>query len=162
MIRHIELQRREAYFTRRLQGAANRCTTLDSARRLIAFAVRSVKHTPLPDGARFAQRPAVHLSLLEVVRMAEGWLSGRPLTERHHHLHVEGVKRGSMVRAAVDHLYLATRCAETAGTNPDKLAEAAGHACTAALKVRRLPLRSWPTPEALDYQERLFAEMFPG
>jgi hypothetical protein len=155
-----ELQLREVRLQEQLQRAANGCTTLECARRFIAFAVRSVKHTPLPDGATFARRIAEHLSLLEVVQMAERWLDGRPPAGRHELLHVDAVKPDSAVRSAVHHLYLATRCAETAGTNPDKLGEAAGHACTAAFKVRRPPRKNWPTPEALDYQERLFAEVF--
>jgi hypothetical protein len=144
---------------RRLQRAANRSTTPDLARRLVAFAVRCVKDTPLPGGSTFAQRLAGHLGLLEAVQTAEGWLDGRP---RHLHLHVDVVTPDSALRAAVHHLYPATRCADAGGTYPDKLGEAAGHACTAASKVRRPPGQTWPTPRALEYQERLLAEMFPG
>jgi hypothetical protein len=162
------LQLREVHLQERLQQVATRCTTPDAARRLVAFALRCVKETPLPDGTTLAPRLPKSPSLREVVQMVEGWLAGRPLADRHYHLHVDVVRvlcavtPDPAVRAAVHQLYLATRCAEAADTCPEKIGEAAGHAGIAAFKVRRPLGQTWPTPQALDYQERLFAEMFPA
>jgi hypothetical protein len=157
-----QLQVREFNLTRRLQYAAITCTTPDVTHRLIAFALRCIKDMPLPGGTTFAQRPHVdHFGLLEVVRVVEWWLGGRPLAQRHRHLHVD-VVRPDPVRSAVHHLLMATLGADTAGANPDKLGEAAGHACTAAFTVRRAVGQTWPTPRALAHQERVFAGMFAG
>ena len=40
-----------------------------------------------------------------------------------------------------------------------KIGEAAGHACTAAFKVWWPRGQPWPTPQALDFQERLLRKM---
>jgi hypothetical protein len=161
-----DLQLREVRLQERLRQTAARCTTPEAARGLVAFALRCVLDTPLPDGATLAPRLSKSPSLWEVVQMADGWLGGQPLAQEHYHLHVDAARAvrrvtpDSAVRAAVHQLYWATRCAEAADTCPGKLAEAAGHASIAAFKVRRPLGHDWPTPQALDYQERLFAEMF--
>jgi hypothetical protein len=163
----VPVQLREVSFQEQLQQVATRCTTPDFARGLVAFALRCVQDTPLPDGATLAPRLWKFPSLQEVVRMVEAWLDGQPLAERYHHLNVDDVAllvRGdtpdSAVRAAVHQLYLATRCAEAADVYRDKVGEAAGHAVLAAFRVRWPRGQPWPTPQALDYQERLFAKMF--
>jgi hypothetical protein len=166
-----ELQLRETRLTQRLRRAANRCATPDSARRLIAFALRCVQEIPLPDGTVLVPWLAEHPSLLEAVKAVERWLGGRPLWGRHPSLHGDLMRAAraappdSVLRAAcaaVHEIYLATREAVALGDNPDWLRGPASRVVTIAHYVMRPSLRKGPTPRALEYQERLFAEMFSG
>jgi hypothetical protein len=144
------------------------CTTAEQARQLVAFALRCIQGTPLADGLTPASRLQDRPQLLQAVQAVEQWLAGQPLQDLHDAVTKAAAGAGKYeptmvgLRAAcwsAFNLYQAAWSATAVASDQTARNDVAGTVGLAAYHTRRSSDEGITLP-AVEYQERLFAEMF--